>query len=394
MADQTTNRVPNRLGPPEGTLIAEPVGPLGLNTQCPNTLIYAGSLCGYNTLGQIDNIDSIVSTIVSVAGVSESYTSTITATPFSAFSPDGVKLQKGALSFLNDGSISGTTPYGADLYAVDNQTLSANDTSATGAARVRAGFFECLDPSNTSNVICQVGQASPLATAASGVKYATPQNKAAYVFTSLGACTGTGTGQLTVTATGVFGAQDTNATPALGDVVLLPEGLTNLPAAKDAGPYVITTLGAVGVSGVLTRPDWWVNGSVMPYDATVDIGPIGAIWAGTSWRSFAAVGSAVVGTNAPAMYPGRVVLPITLAASTFTISGQSGVPLRSATKSSVTCQLTGGTPIAATVGYGTIAAPTPGAIGTSSITVVAIASGMGKNGTTDAATLNVLIVNW
>src|SRR5271169_4258867 len=60
-----------------------------------------------------------------------------------------------------------------------------------------------------------------------------------------GACTGSGKGHLVATGNGAIAAQN-GFTPAAGDTVMVPAGATNLPAAKDAGPYVVTDPGAVG----------------------------------------------------------------------------------------------------------------------------------------------------
>jgi hypothetical protein len=69
-------------------------------------------------------------------------------------------------------------------------------------------------------------------------------------------------------------------------------------------------------------------------------------------------------------------------------------PIFSATRTNAIANLkaTGGT-TTSTIGYGPIAAPTPGGIGTASVTVVAIASGGSKNGTADTSDVIVTIIN-
>ena len=87
-----------------------------------------------------------------------------------------------------------------------------------------------------------------------------PQTATYVTAAALPACTGSGTGVLTVTATGVTSIDGTNNV-ALNDVVLV----NNQVATKDNGRYTVTTAGASGVSTVLTR--------------TVDVEGDAATWA-------------------------------------------------------------------------------------------------------------------
>jgi hypothetical protein len=214
--------------------------------------------------------------------------------------------------------------------------------------------------------------------------------KARAVMTSLGANTGTTTGTLTITATGALAAQD-GVTPATGDRLWIQEGTTNLAAASDAGLWLVANAGGTGVHAVLTRPPEWQTGAVMIAGQQFEIGGEGTLWAGTQWKSFAAKGS-VVDTTAPLFFVREVSQAVALVASTFTLSN---VGIRSATKSAVFAQFqaAGGT-VTNTVGYGVIAAPTPGAIGTASAVIDALASGMTKNGTADTSTVVVTVINW
>lgn len=67
----------------------------------------------------------------------------------------------------------------------------------------------------------------------------------------------------------------------------------------------------------------------------------------------------------------------------------------SATTTGIDCSSSvGGSPIAGTIGYGPVAAATPGYIGTSVVTIDALASGMAKNGTTDTSKVIVTVTNW
>lgn len=226
-----------------------------------------------------------------------------------------------------------------------------------------------------------------------------PPNRARAVVTTLDAYTGSGTATLTeTTASSGLGAQD-GVTLVAGDIVFIQAGTANLTAAKDSGPWVVSNLGSASVQWVLTRPSWFQQGAVIPIAYVVDIGGEGTMWGGTAWKSFATKGSAVIGTNDPAFYVGRITQKITLAASTFALCAASAqatnVGIRSATETGIDCSSSvGGTPIAGTVGYGPIAAATPGYIGTSVVTIDALASGMAKNGTTDTSQVLVTIINW
>lgn len=174
---------------------------------------------------------------------------------------------------------------------------------------------------------------------------------------------------------------------AVGDRVLLCTGAT----ASDNGLYIVTTKGLAGAKFVWTRAPEWPTGATIKSGSTIEVGPEGTLFANTTWKVTAS-GDPVVDTTDPALYPRLVTQQITLAASTKAVAN---VPILSATTSNVLCSASvGGTPIAGTVGYGPVAAITPGAIGTATVTIDALASGMAKNGTTDTSVLNVTIVNW
>lgn len=211
----------------------------------------------------------------------------------------------------------------------------------------------------------------------------------AVVTTLSGAYTGSGTGTLQASANAAFGTQDGVATLAVGDVVLLPEGTTNITASKDAGAYVISAIGAAGTKWTLTRPSWWPTSGAIALGQVFEVGGEGTLFGSTQWKATCGKGK-IVDTDAPLLYPARVVQSLTLAASTIAMTN---VPILSA-NSGIDCNLTGGTPIAGTIGYGTIAAPTPGAIGTATATIVAQASGMAKNGTTDTGKITATLTNW
>jgi hypothetical protein len=226
--------------------------------------------------------------------------------------------------------------------------------------------------------------------AAAGTDASQAPYTARAVVTTLQAYGGSGTDTLTETANGAISAAD-GVTLAVNDVVFIQGGTANLTDPKDSGPWVVSALGGAAAKWVLVRPSWWKTGAVMPIAATINIGGEGTAWAGTAWRSFAAVGSAVIGTNDPTFYVGRVTLQVTLVAGTIAVTT---VGIRSASKSEVTAELvTKGGTTTSTVGYGTIAALTPGYAGIASATVDAIAAGQTLQNA-DTSTLNVLVTNW
>lgn len=212
---------------------------------------------------------------------------------------------------------------------------------------------------------------------AAGVAGSTP-GRARMVAKALPAYTGSGTGTLTASATGLIGALN-GVTPKLNDVIHLPEDATNLSNPQDAGPYEITTLGAVGVAAVYERPSWWPTGAVLPLAAEVTIGGEDNAWAGITWRSFAAAGT-VIDTSAPQMYP--------RATSVTTPAAVAGVTPANATLYVSPSALV--TPIpftpAGTAGIWRMTTQTPGKPGTSSL--VATSSNAGDTSTVKLNVLN------
>lgn len=206
------------------------------------------------------------------------------------------------------------------------------------------------------------------------------------VITSLAANTAAA-GVITADANGALATQD-GVTLAVGDEVLIPEGTTNLGAASDAGPYTVMALGSVSAKVVLARPAWYAHGSIIPIATDVKIAQ-GTVYGGSTWRTFAAKG-AIVGTDAPLATPDYVGQAVTLVAGTATISN---VPLRSATKSTISFNRTTANTSTATTGGYHPSTLTIGALGTASIVIRAeVAAGTINNA--DVSTLNVGVRNW
>lgn len=204
--------------------------------------------------------------------------------------------------------------------------------------------------------------------------------------------TGSGTNTITFGSNAAIGTQDGITTLAVGDCVLLQGGTLGSCAitAADIGPWIISNKGSASAKVVLTRPSWWQTGAVIPLGAQIKVGIEGSLFGGGYWTSWVAAGK-LVGTDDPVMYPDMVSTQVTLASSANVLAT---IPFRSATLTTINCTLAavGGT-TTSTVGYGPIAALTAGYIGTCTVTIVAQASGMTKNGTSDTSIVSVLVCN-
>ncbi len=287
---------------------------------------------------------------------------------------------------------------GSFCYASDDNTVNLTDL---GGTRPLAGLIININPNGQIGVLVGVAGASPYNPnigVTSGTSY-----RARAVVTTLQAYGGTTTGILTETANGAISAAD-GVTLAVGDVVLIPEGTTNITAASDAGPYIVTALGSAGTKWVLTRPSWWETGSVIGtttgLGTIIEVGGEGTVYGGSSWKTFAAKGQ-IIDTNAPLLWPRILTKAITLAAGFFTTLG---MPLRSLTTSGIMFQPTSIATSTTTASYRTGvyasggAATVAGAVNTggaatqSSISITALIAA----GTTvaDTSTGLLTVTNW
>jgi hypothetical protein len=213
------------------------------------------------------------------------------------------------------------------------------------------------------------------------------------VWTSLAAYAGTtdaaGARVLTASAVGALAAQD-GVTIAIGDVLLLPEGTTNIGAASDAGFWQVTGLGAAGAKWSVQRAPWWTTGEAIPLGQDLVVGGEGTLFAGSTWRAYCAKGQ-LIDTGTPLLYPDEVTQQVTLVTGGGNVA-VTNVPIRSATKSNVVPVYAGaGTPAATTLSYAP-GAITPGPLGTATVTVQAVKAAMAAV-TGDTSVVNVTIVN-
>jgi hypothetical protein len=237
-------------------------------------------------------------------------------------------------------------------------------------------------------------------TYASAFQAALTPYSARAVVTTLDAYGGSGTGTLTeTTAASGLGTQDGVATLAVNDIVFIPAGLTNLTAAKDAGPWQIANLGSATVKWVLIRPSWWRTGSTMPLGAVIAMGGEGTAYQGHEWKSFAAEGT-VIGTSDPAFYIDNFTTAVTLTTGFVKLGPSQTFPgLRSTTISGITFTPTNFNGASLTVSYRTGAyssggsATAAGAMGTSTVSITALVAA-GTFNTNDVGTGLLTITNW
>jgi hypothetical protein len=174
MADQTTVRPINALGGIAGNLVLSPtLAPIGPGIAAA-TVIWSGEMVGLDASGNM--VSASAATCITVLGIARAtFDNRTTGTPPTSGLAGAISgtILNGPYSVLGDGSVVATTPFGSDLFVVDNQTVS---TSSSNGARLRAGYFVTLDPSG--NPICQFGQAAPIASSFGEVASITPVNGA------------------------------------------------------------------------------------------------------------------------------------------------------------------------------------------------------------------------
>jgi hypothetical protein len=206
-------------------------------------------------------------------------------------------------------------------------------------------------------------------------------------------------GVWTATATGAMPTQDVNITAiSVGDKFIVPAGTltTGVVSAANSGVYECTVAGAVGVKAVFTRTARFAQNAFITPKTSIKVGaPIaangtmGAQWGGTRWSTRPATQGLLVGTGDPQVVPDSVTVAVSLALSTAAITS---VPINNSTPVGVACSTPiGGTPQAATIAYGIIAAPTAGGVGAGTVTVDALSAFGTKNTSTDTAHLLVTI---
>jgi hypothetical protein len=353
-----------------------------------NTTIYGGALVAIN--GNGNAVPASASASLKCIGRCERQVVNTTQAGVGAAGAISVTVRQGVFFFnCPDSSITAVNVF-QNCYAVDDNDVSLSDA---GGTRPYAGVIIMFGEVGAYGVGAgQVGVYVGAANAfsANPEEGASSSFRARAVVTSLpNTYTGTTTGILTGTANAGLGTQD-GVTVAAGDVVLLPAGTTHISAATDAGPYTVTQLGSGSLPFILSRPDWWPTGGIIPNGASIDLGGAGTLFKGSSWKSFSAQGT-VIDTTDPALYPKSVTQQATLVTGSASVV-LTNVPVLAANKSNVQVDYISGAAAVTTVGYASKVI-TPGAIGTASVTVFAMAAGMTAVGSGDVSVVNVTIVN-
>jgi hypothetical protein len=298
-----------------------------------------------------------------------------------------VEYEFGLVKFFDTGATSNQltdNDRGRPCYAYDNNTLYKTDSNGQLSF---AGIVHSVDSSEGVRLLLMPEGNGLGPVYGQGQSLTDVAFTARAVATSLGANT-LSAGTLTVTANGALASQD-GLSMAVGDVLLLPEGLTNLTNAYDAGPYEVISVGGASSQVVLRRPAWYAHGAGMVLGAKVVVGGGGTTYAGTTWRSDAVKGS-TIGTDAPLFWPEKMTVSYT------NTSGSSGaittIPIKSLTKSAVLITSTPTTAPHASTRDWRASAITAGALGTASITAVA-ESAPGTTNTSDVGTYTLTVFN-
>lgn len=277
-------------------------------------------------------------------------------------------------------------------YVYDDDTIYATDNNGTLSAKV---FIDSVRGDGRVAVRFDYPRLGPTG----AVLPSSEVDTARVVMTSLSASyTGSGTGTLTGPANTAFPTQDGvtlgGSGLVVGDTVFMPEGIANIAADTDAGPWEILAPGSGSTAWVLQRPAWYKTGNAIGLGRTIQIGGEGTLWAGTRWRSDAAKGK-IIDTDAPAHWPVKVSKGVTNSGGTVTVTG---LPVKSAVNSSVIVSPSPGhAPHASTVDW-RASAVTAGKVGTgnsdtqASITVVA-ESAPGTTNTSDVGTYVLTVEN-
>jgi hypothetical protein len=243
-----------------------------------------------------------------------------------------------------------------------------NVFNATGAGGSSPFWVRVTDSTNTDDFTVLAVRTSPLA---------------AYTRT---------TNTITANANGVISASFDGATVQNGDVFLLPEGIA--AADSDAGPWLLQDAGGASTPFILKRPSWWMNGTDIPEKKIITV-KHGNTFSGTQWMSWVTSNNKLVGTDAPLLFPKRVMVQTVLVNGTATITS---VPVRSSNESRVDAnsRQVANTSAATDGGYhATVAGAngiTPGNLGTASVVIQATVAA-GTINAADLSTLSVVIEN-
>lgn len=350
------------------------------------TTIFGGSMVAINAAGNA--VPASANTALKVVGRCEKQVVNTVAAGYGAAGALRVEVRQGC--FYQNNGTGGSAIAAANLfapcYASDDNTVSLTD----GAGQFPfAGLV--YDVRSDGQIAVMLGKLCGAQLDDLDLDTREEFKCRAVLTAALAAYTSVA-GVITANANGAFGTGSDGVTLVAGDQVFLPEGLA--AALKDAGPYVVTSLGGASAKFVLTRPDWYAFGSTIQPGQIIEIGGEGTLFAGATWKTFAAAGQ-IVDTNTPLWTVKEVLQSVVLVAGTATLTN---VPIKSTTKSAVIITRTvANTSTLTTGGYyatnGGANGITAGNLGTASIIIQACVAA-GTINVADISTVNVLIKNW
>lgn len=328
-----------------------------------STKIYAGTIVAINASGYA--VPASASSALRCVGRAEK---TVDNTSGSAGALT-VDVKPGKFFFACSGASRASR--GLMVYAVDDQTVALNDGSGL---RPAAGRVVDYDGSSSSPTYQQVG-----------VEIGAP---------SLYDGSVAGGGVISLTIDGIVTANVADLTAFA--VATNTDGLTHVAGnivaliaqttAAQNGLYLVGTV-ATGAAP-LTRISQLSSGEVITQGQIRFSVQAGTVFAHSEWKNTAA---GTVGTDDPAFYPREVTITQALVAGAATITS---VPVLSATKSRVSItRSTANTCAATDGGYVLNGNPTPGALGTASVPIMAsVLAGTLNNA--DLSTLHISIANY
>jgi hypothetical protein len=385
MTAATKDIKPNQLGGPN-----YPIPPLlGLGAEAGAT-IYGGTIVCVDANGWA--INGSASTALRALGLCDKQVINTVAAGYGTAGALNVTIRTGCFMLnCTDGSISAAN-IGQYCYIQDDNTVSLSDN---GGTRPIAGIImppglgiAGLPNVDATQVPVLIGMTNPYAASTEAITAGTGALRARAVVTAVTTTYGgSTTGVLTAATNSAFAAADGVAL-AVGDTFHLMEGATNIQAASDAGPYVLTATGSSVAKWTAQRPDWWPTGAAITPGVAIKIGGEGSIWGGTTFTAYCAKGS-TVDTTDPAFFPDEVTVQVTLTSGIATLTS---VPVRSRTSSNIIPELVTASTSAGTVNY-VYTANTVGQLGAVNVTIKAVAAGMTSTSASDGSTLNITVVN-
>jgi len=304
-----------------------------------------------------------------------------------------VRYENGLLGYFDTGTSTHAivdANRDAPCWAFDNNTLYLDNP---GGLLPFAGIIHHVDADGSVHVFIgsHTGAPALFAPAEAGATN-TYDDTVAYVATNLPAGAFSG-GVYTATANGAFSTAQDGVTPALNDKIMVPPGTIGslTVSVQDSGLYYFSSLGGASAKMTLTRTPSYQHGATITPSMKARV-QFGALFNNTVWTAEPATASKKVGngTDDPLWAPDKVTQKVQLASSAFNITN---VPIRAVDATNVVARLnTANGTLTSTVGYGTpTAGVTAGGVGTGTVVVNALASGMGKNGTADTSFVTVTI---